>query len=430
MRTEKSKALYERAVALMPGGVSSPVRAFRSVGGTPLYFREARGARFTDEDGNELLDFCMSWGPLILGHAHPAVVEAVRDAAGRGLSYGACCRAEIELAELILSAFAGRERVRFVSSGTEAVMTAIRLARGVTGRPRILKFEGGYHGHSDALLVKAGSGLVTFGLTSSAGVTPAVAADTIVCPLDDEGAIASAFALHGDSIAAVIVEPLPANNGLLEQRADWLRALRELATRHGALLIFDEVISGFRFRFGGYGDAIGVNADIVTLGKIIGGGMPVGAVVGPAAIMDRLAPVGPVYQAGTLSGNPVSLAAGIATLRELSKGSAYDTLEALGAALGRALAEQGRDLPFLGFRRRGSVFWLHLAAGEVPRRADRVDPEAGRRYNGVYHSMLERGIYLAPSAYEVGFFSTAHTAADAERLAAELTGALRAAERA
>ncbi|MDD5309596.1 MAG: glutamate-1-semialdehyde 2,1-aminomutase [Deltaproteobacteria bacterium] len=430
MKTDKSKALYERAVTLMPGGVSSPVRAFRSVGGTPLYFREARGARFVDEDGNEFLDFCLSWGPLILGHAHPAVVEAVRVAAGRGLTYGACCRAEIDLAELILSAFKGRERVRFVSSGTEAVMTAIRLARGVTGRPRILKFEGGYHGHSDSLLVKAGSGLVTFGLSSSAGVTPAVAADTIVCPLDDEGAVAEAFALHGDTIAAVIVEPLPANNGLLEQRVEWLRSLRELTSRHGALLVFDEVISGFRFCFGGYGDAVGVRADIVTLGKIIGGGMPVGAVVGPAAIMDKLAPLGPVYQAGTLSGNPVSLAAGIATLRELSKGLAYDTLEELGAALARGLAAHGSDLPFVGFRRRGSVFWFHLAPGEAPRRADRIDPDAGRRYNRIYHAMLERGIYLAPSAYEVGFFSTAHTVADAERLAAELAQALRAAEHA
>mgnify|MGYP001765399604 CR=1 FL=1 len=430
MRTDESKALFRRAVARMPGGVSSPVRAFRSVGGTPLYFREARGARFVDEDGNELLDFCLSWGPLILGHAHQAVVEAVHAAVDRGLSFGACCRAEIELAERILSAFPGHERVRFVSSGTEAVMTAIRLARGATGRPRIVKFDGGYHGHSDSLLVKAGSGLVTFGLSSSAGVTQAVAADTIVCPLDDEAALAEAFALHGDSIAAVVVEPLPANNGLLEQRGEWLRALRELASRHGSLLIFDEVISGFRLRYGGYGDGVGVRADLVTLGKIIGGGMPVGAVVGPAAIMDRLAPVGPVYQAGTLSGNPVSLAAGAATLRELASGAAYEALEELGASLERALAEAGGDLPFLGFRRVGSVFWLHLAPGEVPRRADRIAPEAGRRYNGVYHMLLERGIYLAPSAYEVGFLSTAHAAGDAERLATELTAALRAAERA
>jgi glutamate-1-semialdehyde 2,1-aminomutase len=428
MRTDQSRALYARAIGLMPGGVSSPVRAFRSVGGTPIYFREARGARFVDEDGNELLDFCLSWGPLILGHAHPAVIEAVRAAAGRGLSYGACCRAEIDLAERVLAAFPGRDRVRFVSSGTEAVMTAIRLARGATGRPRIVKFEGGYHGHSDSLLVKAGSGLVTFGLSSSAGVPAAVAADTIVCPLDDEAAVAEAFARHGDSIAAAIVEPLPANNGLLEQRVEWLRSLRELTVRHGALLIFDEVISGFRFRFGGYGDAVGVRADLVTLGKIIGGGMPVGAVVGPAAILDGLAPLGPVYQAGTLSGNPVSLAAGIATLAELASGAAYDALERLGGALERALRAHGSDLPFLGFRRHGSVFWLHLAPGAVPRRADRIDPAAGKRYNAIYHGMLERGIYLAPSAYEVGFFSTAHTEADAERLAAELVSALRAAE--
>jgi glutamate-1-semialdehyde 2,1-aminomutase len=405
----------------MPGGVSSPVRAFRSVGGTPVYMREGIGGRCVDEDGNRYVDFCLSWGPLILGHAHPEVVAAVQRTAAHGLTFGTCHRLELELAELVLSAFPGMEMVRFTGSGTEAVMTAIRVARGATGRTRILKFDGGYHGHSDALLVKAGSGLVTFGTSSSLGVPDAVAHDTIVIPFDDDEALDAAFAEHGAALAAAIVEPLPANNGLLVQRPEWLRRLRALCTAHGALLICDEVISGFRCRFGGYADGEGIAADLVTLGKILGGGMPVGAVVGPRRLMELLAPVGGVYQAGTLSGNPVALAAGIATLRELADGRAYTLLEGLGRELDAALAAAA---PRCRFLRVGSVFWVYLGDGAPPRRADRIEPVAATRYAAIHSRLLDRGVYLAPSAYEVGFLCTAHGGDDVRALGAVLAGAL------
>jgi glutamate-1-semialdehyde 2,1-aminomutase len=416
--------LFERAREVMPGGVSSPVRAFRSVGGTPVYMREGIGGRCVDEDGNEYVDFCLSWGPLILGHAHPAVVAAVQATAAHGLTFGTCHRLEVELAELVLSAFPGMEMVRFTGSGTEAVMTAIRLARGATGRDRILKFDGGYHGHSDALLVKAGSGLVTFGTSSSLGVPDAVARDTVVVPFDDDEALAAAFSAHGAELAAAIVEPLPANNGLLVQRPEWLRRLRELCTAHGALLIADEVISGFRCRFGGYADSLDVAADLVTLGKIIGGGMPVGAVVGPRRLMELLAPVGGVYQAGTLSGNPVALAAGIATLRELAGSGAYAALEALGVELDAAVAAVAATVPTCHWLRVGSLFWIYLGDGAPPRRADRIEPVAARRYAAVHAALLDRGVYLAPSAYEVGFLCTAHRDDDMRALAAVLADAL------
>jgi len=415
-----SAAAYERACKVMPGGVSSPVRAFRSVGGTPVYFRDARGSRFHDVDGNEYVDYCMSWGPLVLGHAHPEVVEAVREAASRGLSFGATCTAEYELAERVLAAFPTMDQVRFVSSGTEAVMTAIRLARGVTGRPKILKFEGGYHGHTDAMLVKAGSGLVTFGTSSSEGVPASFAEETLVAPLDDEDALEQIFAAHGDVLAAAIVEPLPGNNGLLEQRPEWLGRLRDLCSTHGALLILDEVISGFRGRFGGYGDAHGVAADLITLGKIIGGGMPVGALAGPRATMDALAPTGDVYQAGTLSGNPVAMAAGIATLDLLATGQPYTQLEAIGQAFDEAIAELKPTRPWLRYRRAGSLIWLYLADDDPPRRADRIRPEAVARFNRIHAPLLDAGIYLPPSAYEVLFLSVAHTPADVRHLARQV----------
>ncbi len=422
--TGRSRRAFERAQRVMPGGVSSPVRAFKSVGGTPVFFREAEGARFVDEDGNSYIDFCMSWGPLILGHAHPTVVAAVREAAGRGLSYGACHVREAEMAELVLAGFPTMEQVRLVSSGTEAVMTAIRLARGVSGRPRILKFAGGYHGHSDALLVRAGSGLATFGTSSSLGVPEAVARDTIVVPFDDEAALDAAFAAHGDQLAAAVVEPLPANEGLLEQRPEWLTRLRELCSRHGVLLICDEVISGFRLRYGGYADSVGVAADLITLGKIIGGGMPVGAVVGPRRLLGALAPLGGVYQAGTLSGNPVSLAAGIATLQVLRDGDAYEQLAALGQHLDAALTAEAATLPLLRWRRVGSIFWLHLCEAAPPRRADQVSPTAVARYRAVHAPLLDRGIYLAPSAYEVAFLSTAHGQTEVDALVTALSETL------
>ena len=421
---ERSGELFERAQRLMPGGVSSPVRAFRSVGGVPVYMREGRGGRCRDEDGHEYIDFCLSWGPLILGHAHPDVVEAVRRTAALGLTFGTCHRLEVELAELVLAAFPAMEQVRFTGSGTEAVMTAIRLARGATGRSRILKFDGGYHGHSDALLVQAGSGLVTFGTSSSLGVPETVAHDTIVVPFDDDAALEAAFSRHGSELAAAIVEPLPANNGLLEQRPEWLRRLRALCSAHGALLVCDEVISGFRCRFGGYADSLGIAADLVTLGKIVGGGMPVGAVAGRRALMELLAPVGGVYQAGTLSGNPVALAAGIATLRRLEDGGAYAALEALGLVLAGGLAAGGGGGPVCRWRGVGSRFWLDAGEAAPPRRADRIEPAAAARYAAIHAPLLDRGVYLAPSAYEVGFLCTAHEAADMRALGAALAAAL------
>jgi glutamate-1-semialdehyde 2,1-aminomutase len=426
MSRKQSGDLYKKACELMPGGVSSPVRAFKSVSGTPVYYKSAKGSGFEDEDGNRYVDYCMSWGPLILGHAHPAVVEAVEKAARDGLSYGACCRKEIDLAELVLLAFPRMEQVRFVNSGTEAVMTAIRLARGITGRTKILKFVGGYHGHSDSLLVRAGSGLVTFGTSSSQGVPDAFVAETVVCPLDSEEALETAFKAYGKDLAAAIVEPLPANNGLLEQRPEWLKKLRQLTGDCGALLIFDEVISGFRLRFGGYGDSLGIDADLVTLGKIIGGGMPVGALAGSRELMENLAPLGGVYQAGTLSGNPVSLAAGIATLDLLSDEKVYEQLEALGQSLDAALLKAAAGISVLKWRRLGSVFWFHLANGEVPRSADRIRPASAERYNRIHPKLLDRGIYLAPSAYEVAFLSAAHTQEEVEALAAEVVAQLKA----
>ncbi len=420
MNRPKSEKLFQRARQVMPGGVSSPVRAFRSVGGNPVYFARAKGSRFECADGRRYSDYCMSWGPLVLGHAHPVVIEAVQRAAVDGLSFGACCAAEIELAERVLEAFPAMEQARFVSSGTEAVMTALRLARGATGRPRILKFEGGYHGHSDSLLVKAGSGLATFGTSSSLGVPAAFAEQTVVLPLDDEAALEAAFAEHGPQLAAAVVEPLPGNNGLLEQRPEWLRTLRRLCTAHGTLLIFDEVISGFRLRFGGYGDLVGVPADIVTLGKVIGGGMPVGALAGSRDIMEKLAPVGGVYQAGTLSGNPISLAAGIATMDLLADGGAYGRLEELGLLLDTTLSAHAATRPWLRWRRVGSLIWFHLADADMPRRADTIDADAIARLNAIHGPMLDRGIYLPPSAYELLFLSTAHSEAQVTELADSL----------
>jgi glutamate-1-semialdehyde 2,1-aminomutase len=414
MNRELSESAFRRASSVSPGGVHSPVRAFRAVGGTPVFFASATGSRVLDVDGNGYVDFCMSWGPLILGHAHPDVLSAVHEAVDRGLSYGACHRAEAELCEAILAGFPEFHRVRLVSSGTEAVMTALRLARGATGRPLVLKFEGGYHGHVDALLVKAGSGLATFGTASTAGVPEAVAATTIVVPFDDEAALEAAFARHGAELACAIVEPIPANDGLLLPRPGFLQGLRDLCTRHGALLIFDEVISGFRFRYGGVAPLVGVRPDLVTLGKIVGGGMPVGAITGPAGLMDKLAPLGPVYQAGTLSGNPVSCAAGIATLARLRDGEAYERLERLGARLQDGLERAG--ISWLRAARMGSVAWLCLCDGELPRRADRIDPLAVRRYDALHPRMLDRGFYMAPSAHEVLFLSLAHSESDVDAL--------------
>jgi len=411
----KSKILFNQARAVIPGGVNSPVRAFQHVGGTPILFKRGAGSKLYDVDGNEYIDFCQSWGPLILGHAHPEVVGAVERAARDGLSFGACHRRETELAELILSAFRRFDRVRLMSSGTEAVMTALRLARGVTGRDLVLKFEGGYHGHHDSLLVKAGSGLATFGIASSAGIPNNIARSTVVAPLDNEEIVFRLFRKLGRKIAAVIIEPIPANNGLLIQRLEFLKFLREITAEYGALLIFDEVITGFRLGFGGYGESQGIEADLITLAKIIGGGMPIGAVVGKAKIMDNLAPLGPVYQAGTLSGNPVSLAAGIATLKILRKGIIYKNLDYLGKKLEEIFLSSA--LPYARLVRAGSIAWLYLDAGQFPRRADRISPLAVKRFKNIYWDLIREGYYLPPSAYEVFFLSAAHTLEEVKGLA-------------
>jgi glutamate-1-semialdehyde 2,1-aminomutase len=418
-------SLLARARAAMPGGVSSPVRAFRSVGGDPPFVARGHGCTLVDSEGREYLDFVGSWGPLVLGHAHPAVVEAVARAARDGLTFGATCAAEVELAERVLARFPFAGKVRFTSSGTEAVMSAVRLARGATGRARILKFDGCYHGHADALLVKGGSGLATFGTPSSAGVPAEFTALTDVLPLDDEPALEQYFRERGAQLALAVIEPLPANAGLLVQRPGFLERLRELCTRHGALLLFDEVISGFRVAPGGMTELTGVAPDLVTVGKIVGGGMPVGGYLGATDLMERLAPLGPVYQAGTLSGNPVAMAAGIATLDELARPGVYARLDALGAHWQRgwqdALARRG--VPG-SVARVGSVAWCCLQAGPTPRRYDAIRPESAARYATLFRHALEHGVWLAPSAYEVSFVSLAHDESALERALAAVDDAL------
>lgn len=410
-----SETLFSKALNLIPGGVNSPVRAFHQVGGRPLYFGKARGSGFVDVDGNYYTDYCQSWGPLILGHARPEVVEAVREAARSGLSFGACHRGEIQLAELVLSAFSGFNRIRLMNSGTEAVMTALRLSRGVTNRDLIVKFAGGYHGHFDGMLVKAGSGLATQGIASSQGIPQAIAKTTLVAPLDDEESLDALFKKLGGRIAAAVVEPLPANNGLLIQRREFLKYLRDITEKYGSLLIFDEVISGFRLRFGAYWQMIGIVPDIFTLGKIIGGGMPVGAVVGPDRILDCLAPTGKVYQAGTLSGNPVALAAGYATLKILKKESPYAKLSDLGRGFVKRLEKSG--IPHARAQQEGSLIWLYLDSGDFPRRADKISGAAMKRFVQIYGGLLEKGYYLPPSSYEVLFVSSAHTSQEVNSLA-------------
>jgi glutamate-1-semialdehyde 2,1-aminomutase len=411
----QSIALFDRARRVIPGGVNSPVRAFRAVGGTPLFISRGVGAHLHDADGRHYLDLVNSWGALILGHAHPEVIGAIVAASQLGTTYGAPCAGEVELAERVTASYPGLEQVRFVSSGTEAVMSAIRLARACTGRDLIVKFAGCYHGHADHLLVSAGSGLATFGQPSSAGVPKAFVECTRVLPLDDEKALQDLFAREGARIAAVVIEPLPANHGLLLQRPEYLQTLREITRKHGALLIFDEVISGFRVARGGMAQLTGITPDLATFGKIIGGGMPVGGFGGSRQIMSRLAPEGDTYQAGTLSGNPVAMAAGIAAVDVLVRDSGWQKLEALGAALERMLAPVLAKAPFpVQFLRAGSLFWLALHSGPQPRSAITLTDPESERFASIFHAMLARGVYLPPSAYEVCFLSLAHTPADLE----------------
>lgn len=415
----QNQTLFDRALAVLPGGVNSPVRAFRAVGGTPLVLKEAKGATVCDVNGRSYLDFVGSWGPLILGHAHPEVVAAIAKAAACGTTYGAPCEDEILLAEHVIAAYPGIDQIRCVSSGTEAVMSAIRLARGATGRDGIVKFSGCYHGHSDSLLVKAGSGLATFGVPSSSGIPKSTTRPTRVLELDDSEAIRQLLRKEGDDIAAVIIEPMPANNGLLLQRKEFLQTLRDETRKAGVLLIFDEVISGFRIARGGAAQRYEVTPDLVTFGKVIGGGLPVGAFAGPAEVMAHLAPLGPVYQAGTLSGNPLAMASGLATLRALDREDGWSQLEELGAyldsTLGQILASSASPARLV---REGSVFWMSLQEGQPPRSAEGIQAGAAERYKALFHGLLEEGICVAPSAYEVGFLSLAHSRNDIDRLAA------------
>ncbi len=413
--------MFQRALRVLPGGVSSPVRAYGAVGGTPRVIRRGEGAEVEDVDGRRYVDFLGSWGPLILGHAHPAVVEAVQAAVARGLTYGAPTPDEVNLAEAVVASYPGLDQVRFVSSGTEATMSAMRLARGVTGRDLIVKFSGCYHGHADPLLVAAGSGGATFGRPSSAGVPRAFAERTRVLPLDDEDRVRDLFKTRGKDIAAVMVEPVPANNGLLVQRREFIETLRTETESHGALLIFDEVITGFRLGRGGAAERFGITPDLATFGKVIGGGMPVGAFGGPRNTLKHLAPEGGVYQAGTLSGNPVAMAAGLATLRILVEDDGWSRLEALGGVLEEILTPVLARAPLPArLVRLGSIFWISLQPGDPPRSAEAVDAAAADRYRGVFHGLLRRGVALAPSAYEVGFLSLAHRREHIERLGAAL----------
>ncbi len=410
--SDRSQELRALAETVLPGGVNSPVRAFKSVGGTPRFIDSGEGAFLNDVDGNRYLDFCCSWGPLILGHADSDIVDAVTKQVKRGMTYGATTEHEYNLAQFIVDHVDPVQKIRFVSSGTEAVMSAIRLARGYTGRDLIVKFEGCYHGHSDHLLVKAGSGLVTFGQPSSAGVPKAMTENTIVMPLDDENALIDLFEKRGDEIAAVVIEGIPANNGLLKQRHEYIQHLRNITEKHGTLLVFDEVITGFRLGFGGAAEYYGITPDLLTYGKIIGGGMPVGAFGGRADIMNQLSPEGPVYQAGTLSGNPVAMVAGLATLQKLADGSIYRRLEQQTSQFALRLEKHLGDRSDSDIAARvphiSSIFWI-LFQGGTPRAADGIEISGIEYYNRLHSSVLDAGIYLPPSGYEVCFVSAAHT---------------------
>ncbi len=411
----QSSALFERARGVIPGGVNSPVRAFRGVGGTPLFIKSASGATITDADGKTYIDYVGSWGPMILGHAHPRVIAAIQEAATRGTSYGAPTELEVELAEEVIAAFPSIEKLRLTSSGTEATMSALRVARGFTGRPKIVKFEGCYHGHGDSLLVRAGSGVATLGLPDSPGVLPEVAHNTITVPFNDAEALEQVFAEAGDQIAAVIIEPVVGNMGCVPPREGYLQALRRVTERHGTILIFDEVMTGFRVARGGAQQLYGIEPDMTTLGKIIGGGLPVGAFGGRREIMDVVAPVGPVYQAGTLSGNPLAVTAGLTTLRLLKDPAIYERLERATARLVAGMTEASREAGVATVSNRvGSMFTAFFTSAPVSdwTTANASNREAFARF---FHAMLDEGVYLAPSQFEAAFVSVMHDEAIIER---------------
>ena len=420
----RSAELFDRAKQLMPGGVSSPVRAFRAVGGTPFFVTRAAGCRLTDADGKSYVDYVCSWGPLILGHAHPAVLEAVRRAAERGWSYGAPCEGEVRLAEVVCRRMPSIEMVRFVSSGTEATMAAVRVARAATRRDLVLKFEGCYHGHADGFLVRAGSGVATLGLPDSPGVPRALAELTVTVPFNDAAAVEDVFRRRGAEIAAVIVEPYVGNAGFIAPEPGFHATLRCLCDAAGALLIFDEVMTGFRVAPGGAQARLGVRPDLTTLGKIIGGGMPVGAYGGRAELMRLVAPEGPVYQAGTLAGNPVAMAAGLATLLETERPGFYEALERRTARLVAGIGDAARRHGVaLSAGHAGSMWGAYFTHGPVRNFAEAKRADAGL-FARWHRAALERGVYLAPSAFEAGFVSSAHTDADIDFTIAQLDAAL------
>lgn len=415
MKISQSQQLFEKARQLFPGGVNSPVRAFKSVGGTPIFIQKGKGSKVYDVDGNEYIDYCASWGPLICGHAHPKIIEAAYQTMLNGTTFGAPTLLENQLAELIFQNHPFIEKIRFVSSGTEAVMSAIRLARAVTGKNKIIKLEGCYHGHSDMLLVKAGSGLATFGQSSSAGVPEDIIKHTLVTHLDDEVSIEQIFQQYPEDIAAVIIEPIPANNGLLLQRREYLNFLREITAKYHSLLIFDEVISGFRIGFTGAAGYYNIRPDIITFGKIIGGGFPVGAYAGSKEIMSYVSPDGPMYQAGTLSGNPVAMAAGYTQLSLCLEENFYTELEKKTQYLINGIKQvKPSELPLKIFSI-GSIFWITFTEKEHIRSAKDIAPESMEYFKKLYHLLLEDGVYLGPSGYEVGFVSAVHTQEDLDK---------------
>ncbi len=411
----RSETLFRRALRAIPGGVNSPVRAFRAVGGEPFFVAEGSGALLRDVDGRDYIDYVQSWGALMLGHAAPEIVEAVSSAAARGTSFGAPCPAEVDLAELIVDLVPSVEKVRFTSSGTEATMSALRLARGATGRDLVLKFEGCYHGHGDSFLVHAGSGVATLGLPDSPGVPAALAELTLTVPYNDLGAVAAAFAAHGDEIAAVIVEPVVGNAGFIPPVEGFLAGLREACSAHGALLIFDEVMTGFRVGLGGAQERFGVLPDLTTLGKVVGGGLPVGAFAGPADLMDRVAPVGPVYQAGTLSGNPLAMAAGLAQVSALAERRPHAALEERGRRLVRGIVAGAADAGIEAWGDAlGGMWGVHLRPGPVRDFSDASAIDRGL-FGRFFHRCLGEGVFFAPSPFEAGFLSLAHTDAHVDR---------------
>ncbi len=416
MKREQSEKAFALAKTLFPGGVNSPVRAFKSVGGNPIFFQKGKGSHVWDVDGNEYIDYCCSWGPLILGHAHDDVVQAVQHTVALGSSFGAPTLLENELAQLIISNHRFIEKIRFVSSGTEAAMSAIRLARGYTGRDKIIKFEGCYHGHVDSLLVKAGSGLATLGTSDSAGIPESYAKETIVLPLNDLDAVKQAVATYKNQIAVVAIEPIPANNGLLIQDRDFLVGLREICTQEGIVLLFDEVISGFRIGFEGAAGYYNIQPDVMAFGKIIGGGLPVGAYASSAAIMSKVAPEGPVYQAGTLSGNPVAMSAGIAQLKNCLRPGFYESLKMKTERMVNEVNAYAteREIAFRMFNM-GSIFWLSFGCANAIRAMHEINGEEVKKFAPFHAALLEQGIYLGPSGYEVGFVSDAHTEEEIDR---------------